>query len=858
MAASSIVALSESTYKDLLGIRNKLDHLLPRKFNCDIEVKGPKSLTPLSDSEGSVTVYKKTLPNGLRISVQKDDMTRQNADAVVNAANEMLLHGGGLAFALAKAGGPVVTQESKRYISNFGPLQTGSIAVTSGGNLPCKKIIHAVGPQWSSFNRRKSEVQLKEAIKNILKYVKNDNSIRSVAIPAVSSGIFGFPLDECADIIVSTVNQFTLEEKCDHLREVRLVNNDDKTVRAMKKACEQVFQTGDHSRGSLNVVSSYAQQPPSYSHQTSSYPHQSSSYTRHREPSFAQHGQPSISINGLSLHLKKGSIEDQTTDIIVNSISRYSDLSVGSISAAIFRKSGPELQKDIDLAKNEGGVVIRTEGYRLPCQYVFHVKLEESQTRDVKEILHNSIIRCLQMAQEMNLTSISFPSLGTGITGFNEQLVSSIMVGAVRHFAQSNPCRMDIYFVIQYEKNETFKAFEEMFQINQTGNRQISREEQKGSQVVASEETYAIITGQKDEDVRDAETWFKRIIGNSGSLTIKDNHLLMFGIKEHKELMSSRMTNISISEDLQYGIASMSIMSSPRNVLHTAVRLEMMLMSAQEEHAQYMKEELFQAAVQWFYEDAGQTHLYPAKANMDIEIAFMSQRCIDVEFNGNIHRLQFEGMTARDANRTCPLSRNSFVKQDDSPGAQKTNKKLLEMVDWSNEEFTRRAEEFRKVNLEIVKMEKVENKVLTAVYESKKDVMESKAMSLYQRVPGHYRKLICRVGFQRVYQEGDELKYGAGIYFKRNLDSLFQEEPETSDPGSLVYIIEAEVKIGRSTSGIEAYDTPPLVGSDPLDVYDTLTDGSPTPQTFVIFDSYRANPRYVFTCKWKCPVGSSV
>ena len=162
------------------------------------------------------------------------DFTTFGVDAVVNAANVELKHSGGLAQALNKAWGPQIQNECNQHITEFGPLKTGKTIVTNAGNLNCTKIIHAVGPPLPhkpnnavvSTAKRK----LRQAVQSILKTVETNN-FRSIAIPALSSGIFNFPLKVCCGTITRTIKDFYEEGKSqDTPLTINLVNNDQKTV----------------------------------------------------------------------------------------------------------------------------------------------------------------------------------------------------------------------------------------------------------------------------------------------------------------------------------------------------------------------------------------------------------------------------------------------------------------------------------------------------------------------------------------------------------------------------------------------------------------------------------------------------
>ncbi|CAO2631699.1 Protein mono-ADP-ribosyltransferase PARP9, partial [Lemmus lemmus] len=181
--------------------------------------------------------------SGIELSVWKDDLTRHVVDAVVNAANEELLHGSGLAGSLVRAGGIEIQEESSYLVATFGKVPTGKIAVTKAGRLPCHLIIHAVGPQWTAWNSQTAVELLRLAINSVLDYVCIENTqIKTVAIPALSSGIFQFPLDLCTQTILKTIQLYLQgKQRFSDLKEIHLVSNEDRTVASFKDAAELIL-----------------------------------------------------------------------------------------------------------------------------------------------------------------------------------------------------------------------------------------------------------------------------------------------------------------------------------------------------------------------------------------------------------------------------------------------------------------------------------------------------------------------------------------------------------------------------------------------------------------------------------------
>ena len=131
------------------------------------------------------------------IELVKDDISELKTDAIVNAANSALQLGGGVAGAIRRKGGPKIQEECNR----IGYCPVGGAVITNGGNLKVKYVIHAVGPRYGEGDE---DEKLKNATLNSLKIADENAAIRSIAFPAISAGIFGFPLDRCADIMLST------------------------------------------------------------------------------------------------------------------------------------------------------------------------------------------------------------------------------------------------------------------------------------------------------------------------------------------------------------------------------------------------------------------------------------------------------------------------------------------------------------------------------------------------------------------------------------------------------------------------------------------------------------------------------
>ncbi len=175
----------------------------------------------------NTVLAERVLPSGQTIQIVQGDITIEDVDAIVNAANEHLQHGGGVAWAISRKGGSAIQKESDAWIRQHGRVAHAHPAWTSGGDLPAKHVIHAVGPVWGDGDE---DQKLAEAVFGSLR-VADELHCTSIALPAISTGIFGFPKERAAKIIFSTIEDYFDNERSGLLF-VKLVLFDQDTVDA--------------------------------------------------------------------------------------------------------------------------------------------------------------------------------------------------------------------------------------------------------------------------------------------------------------------------------------------------------------------------------------------------------------------------------------------------------------------------------------------------------------------------------------------------------------------------------------------------------------------------------------------------
>ena len=222
----------------------KLLSMLENENKCVIEYCNPskddaKEVTEETKVEKKKeSLYELLTPDGKRILVFKDNICDRNVDVIVSAANSKLHHVGGVSKTVYERAGEAFKAECDRFVIDRGPILDGQVAVTSAGKLPFQKVIHAVGPRWEKKAAQeklmgktpREEKILSYAVKNALDAAKGYNS---VAIPAIGTGVFEFPRELCAQIMVESVLAFFQENPSCLLSEVQFTSIDDGVVKAI-------------------------------------------------------------------------------------------------------------------------------------------------------------------------------------------------------------------------------------------------------------------------------------------------------------------------------------------------------------------------------------------------------------------------------------------------------------------------------------------------------------------------------------------------------------------------------------------------------------------------------------------------
>lgn len=171
-----------------------------------------------------------------RLTLVQGDITKQQTDAIVNAANSSLLGGGGVDGAIHRAGGPAILEACKKIVADIGRLPAGQAVITTGGKLRANHVIHTVGPIWRGGDKGEPDT-LASAYRESLKRA-DEAGLQSVSFPSISTGVYGYPVDLAARVALETIQDFLSQDTS--IKQVVFVLFDSNTFAAYQQALENL------------------------------------------------------------------------------------------------------------------------------------------------------------------------------------------------------------------------------------------------------------------------------------------------------------------------------------------------------------------------------------------------------------------------------------------------------------------------------------------------------------------------------------------------------------------------------------------------------------------------------------------
>ncbi|XP_004675495.1 PREDICTED: poly [ADP-ribose] polymerase 14-like [Condylura cristata] len=428
-----------------------------RLFGCFIELQENEGKE--GGADGQKRFCRADLAPGVSLVVQQGDLAGFPVEVVVNAANEELKLIGGLAAALLKAGGPELQADCDQIVKRTGKILPGRATISKPGKLPYRHVIHAVGPRWSAQEAQRCVSELKSAVEESLRLAEKHNC-QSIAIPAIRSGIFGFPLSQCVETIVSAVKGF-FQHKSDGcaLKEIYLVDTAETTVEAFASAVRALFKDTRPEADAASLPSVPAAEQPDLRQDHGN-------------------GQVLLTPEGLRVLLVKGEVQSVAVDVVVNSVPLDLALDRGALSKALLGTAGPKLQEELNTAGQAVavgvGTVLLTSGCNLQCQHVLHVVAPSwrNDSMSAYKSMEDLIRTCLEITESLSVKSIAFPAIGTGNLGFPKPVFARLIMSEVFKFSSKNQATslQEVQFLLHPEDHETIQAFSDEFSGRANGN----------------------------------------------------------------------------------------------------------------------------------------------------------------------------------------------------------------------------------------------------------------------------------------------------------------------------------------------------------------------------------------------------
>ncbi|XP_021470466.1 uncharacterized protein LOC110531556 isoform X1 [Oncorhynchus mykiss] len=381
------------------------------------------------------------LQGGLQVVVCQGDITKERADALVNAANEYLDHAGGVAAALSRAGGHEVQQASRDLVRQIGRVPTGTVVETTGGWLPCKMLLHAVGPVGGRVGGNERPL-LEKTVKAVLDLAET-LELQTLAMPCISSGLFGVPLKVCSEAIVSAVRDFGREQHI--LTKVTLIDLSGEAVRAMQEACDRLLQ-GKREFPGWEVESSTTT---------------TTTHAPQRDTTAASARGAAAPEVCVQVEIIQGTIEKQEVDALVSPMVGSDPLS-SRVGNVLSEAAGPALMTAF-LRESAGwtapGDNVLVEGLSgLSSGRIFFLSCahwDNNPQGPAVQALMQGVREILTACEIRGFRSIAFPVVGTGeVLQFPHKVATQLLLEEIRRYEQNRASRTPFLVRIVVHPND--------------------------------------------------------------------------------------------------------------------------------------------------------------------------------------------------------------------------------------------------------------------------------------------------------------------------------------------------------------------------------------------------------------------
>ncbi|KAM9486658.1 protein mono-ADP-ribosyltransferase PARP14 isoform 1-T1 [Clarias gariepinus] len=456
--------------------------------------KQPKFVHFKQTSDTEVHVH------GVMVSLKQGDITKEIVDVIVNSSNKALDLNTGVSGAILQAAGQSVVDECKKH----GPQKENGVVLTSGGNLSCKHIAHMVGPN--------NAADITSTVENALKLCETTVAA-TVAVPAIGTGRGGIGANDSIKAILAGVENHLTQSASSSLQKVTVV------------AFDQM------------VLDAYC------------------SYFKERNSKTARTNMPAnkVKIGDVWIEIKKGNITIETVRGIVNTTNNQMNLT-GGVSGAIFKAAGPSVQQEcLNHGPLVGDTAAVTSGGNLQCDFIIHM-IGPHSTNEARSRVKKVLERC----EEKQISTISFPAVGTGGGGVNSvDAITAMLQGFHDHLSQRSSSALKLIYIV-VDRDEVLKAF--LQGLNQwTANPQVAEQ--------SEDEDDESCSGSNDESLSSEEE------GDSSELNIGQIRVKVLCGDITKETTDAIVSSTNINLNLSTGVSGAILKAAGQTVVDECTKL---------------------------------------------------------------------------------------------------------------------------------------------------------------------------------------------------------------------------------------------------------------------------------------------
>ncbi|XP_024270555.1 poly(ADP-ribose) polymerase family member 14-related sequence 1 isoform X2 [Oncorhynchus tshawytscha] len=801
---------------------------------------------------------------GLAITLTKGNIQDAVTEVVVNTVgDDLALNHGAVSKAILAAAGP----QLQTLVNQQGTAgRPGEVIVTTGCNLKSKQVFHTIAPHWDNGQGAPQKI-LSGIMKKCLGEAEHQGLI-SITFPAIGTGNLGFPKDLVASLMLDEVLKFSSKRNPKHLKEVVFILHpgDAPTIQAFTDEFNKRFTTqSGMSRGS--AASSQQSKGP-FSKITSSS------------------GMHETKMGGVLIQVITGDITKETTDVIVNSSNNTFNLQSG-VSKAILDVAGQTVVAECQqLGAQPNNGVILTQPGNMQCKKIIHL-VGQTDPKKIQELVKGA----LQMCAQNNLTSISFPALGTGQGNVQAGQVADAMLDAVVEVVgQKSQNTLQLVRMVIFQPAMLTEFHKSM--VKKEG-RDVDTQK-KGSMwgkiksfltwskadMPRKDEDFVIegqqvdpaffhICGGSQARVDHAKRWIKDLIlKEQVSNSITDDAIFNLSDSDRK-CIHDMQTTMGVSVRIEYNSsreeAMLTIEGLSKDVLNAVNEIQEMLRKARDKETFNRNVEVASNMVEWQYQQqpGGQYQSFDPIPNFHLEQALGRKLPhVEVSFQRQMYKVTLPDGPATDTHgnslkirridKSAAQPIDSLPQHWDAMPANTSCHSCL--IQPGSPEHNEVLNLFRATCPNIVlKIERIQNPSLWRNLQIKKDEMElrnghkNNEKRLFHGMCHTTINHINHHGFNRSYAGKNAALYGNGTYFAVSARYSASNTYSRPDPQGQKYIFLCRVLTGDFTTGRQGMIVPPAKNTTSAQLYDSVTDNLSGPSMFVVFNDIQAYPEYLIT-----------